>query len=79
MGVSTGFALSVKANTEQKTNLSAILSSKLDKEKELAEATQRAAKAREGPRTINPGLKRKLDTPLIDVPRFQRRYVWSNH
>ena len=78
MGANMGFALSVKANTEQKTNLSVILSSKLDKEKELAEATQRAAKAREGPRTINSGLKRKLDTPLIDVPRFRRRYVWSN-
>ncbi|EDR12018.1 uncharacterized protein LACBIDRAFT_324373 [Laccaria bicolor S238N-H82] len=51
------FAASVKANTEQRMNLSATLSSRLDKEKELVEATQRAAKAKEGPRSINLGLK----------------------
>ena len=78
MGACTGFALSAKVDTEQKTKQFATLSSKLVQEKELAEATQRAAKAREGPRSINAGLKRKLDTPLIDVPRFRRRYVWSN-
>jgi len=78
MGAGTGFSVSVKANTKQKMNRSAILSSKLDQEKELAEATQRAAKAWEGPRSINAGLKWKLDTPLIDVPRFQQCYVWSN-
>ena len=70
MGASTAFAVSVKANTEQRMNLSATLSSKLDQEKELVEASQRAAKAEKGPRSINSGLKRKLDTPLIDVPRF---------
>ena len=70
MAVGMGFAVSAKVDTEQKTKQSAILSSKLDKERELAEATQRAAKAREGPRSINTGLKRKLDTPLVDVPRF---------
>ena len=78
MAVGMGFAVSAKVDTEQKTKQSAILSSKLDKERELAEATQRAAKAREGPRSINTGLKRKLDTPLVDVPRFRCRYVWSN-
>ena len=78
MAVGMGFAVSAKVDTEQKTKQSAILSSKLDKERELAEATQRAAKAREGPRSINTGLKQKLDTPLVDVPRFRRHYVWSN-
>ena len=78
MGTSMAFAVSVKANTEQRTNLSATLSSKLDQEKELAEATQRATKAREGPRSINSGLKQRLDTPLIDVPCFRQHYVWSN-
>ena len=78
MAVGMGFAVSAKVDTKQKMKQSAILSSKLNKERELVEATQRAAKAQGGPRSINTGLKQKLDTPLVNVPRFQRHYVWSN-
>ena len=80
IGASMGFALNVEADTELETRKRALLRSKLDAEKDLALATQKAvAAAAAGPRPFSKSPNKRTADTIIEPPRFRRRYVWSDN
>ena len=76
IGASMGLALNVEVDTELENRKCALLRSKLDAEKDLALATQKAAA---GPKLFPKFSNKCTADTIIEPPRFRCRYVWSDN
>jgi len=80
IGTSMGLALNVEVDTELETGKCALLHLKLDAERDLALATQKAAvAAAAGPRPFSKSSNKCTADTIIEPPHFRCCYVWSNN
>jgi hypothetical protein len=70
----------VEVDTELETKKRALLHLKLDAERDLALATQKAiTAATAGPRPFPKSSNKRTANTIIEPPCFRRRYVWSDN